>query len=147
MTYVPPKYEIVSTEELNEDTPRVNFAKVKERRLGLYFKFNSFVYLYGYPKTHYEFDDLDLQNDVTLIDLREYDGNEDIPFYLTGNEIRLVEITESNGVFVLSELLLIDTVDIEYWVIQGLETVFERMHDRYVMNRLIIEESDNFLSR
>ena len=147
MTYIPPKcrVDIICTEELNEDTPRLKFGKVTDRRLGLYFKFGGLVYLYGYPKTNYEFQDIDMEYEVVLLDLRKNDGENYIPLEIKDNQFKLVEIIESDGRFALSDLLIVDTVNVAYWVFQGLERVFERMHDRYLMNRALCEGVDDFL--
>jgi hypothetical protein len=144
--YIPPQYRIIVDDSMTPMLNSIEYSIVESRRIGLYFKLDKHVFLYEYldiDKSMYTKEDV--RNNVRLIDtVDDLDDDERI-MDVNSNQFKLVEIIEIDGKVVLSQLWVIDTVDVASWVVRGLEEVFMKVQEYWVINRVCIEEADHFL--
>jgi hypothetical protein len=139
-TFKAPDWKVVSDDVVNETTPNLVLKSVSKRSIGLCFRVDSMMYLYEYHDIEDELVIDDIPEKVRLVDLREYD--EDI-IYLQRDQFKLVEILKSNDFFYLSELLTNETVDVEHWIMKGIEKVLMQMFNHFYLRNTVLEECCN----
>ncbi|HBH48472.1 MAG TPA: hypothetical protein DDX98_07520 [Bacteroidales bacterium] len=139
-TFKGPDWKVVSADEVNKTSPFLFLKSVSKRSIGLCFRVDSMMYLYGYHDIEDELGIDDIPEKVDLLDLREYD--EDI-IYLQRDQFKLVEILESDENYYLSELLTNETVDVEHWIMKGIEKVLMEMFNHFYLRNTVLEECCN----
>jgi hypothetical protein len=140
-----PKFKLSNDEEQTSESPKLNLSKVTRRSKGLYFRFIDYVYLYEFSDEHKYIASSNFESSVKLVDVRYDKDNSNTALDVHDSEFKMVEIIEFNDTYILSELMLIDTVNVEYWVVKDLANVFVKFTEYFWLNRVILEEVDKFL--
>jgi hypothetical protein len=141
--YVPPRLKVICDENIGDDRPKINLINASNSSVGIYFIFADYAYLYEYIED--DIDEDDILKSVRLKDIRMIEGGDGLFLDIHRNEFKLVKIIEFEDKCIISQVLQMDTVDVEYWVIKGLGKVFSELYTYYRQHKVIIEEADHFL--
>lgn len=127
--YRPPKFDIVSREVINENTPSLNLGEVVESQLGICFKFNDYMYLYKFKGMNGEIDSEKIKFNVELTDVRKYDEK---ILSINTDEFIMVKIVKTKERYYLSRLFDSVSGSIDKWLVNGLDWLFYRMYEHYL---------------
>jgi hypothetical protein len=144
MSFITPKFGIFSKEQLSPTSPKLDLRKPASRSKGFYFKFLDYIYLYEILNDVRSVTSENIDNLVSLVDIRKVGNYDDTGLGLRGSEFKIVEIIKIDDFYVLSELMEIYAVNVEYWAQYNLPRVFEDFYEYFLRYRSIDDEEDNF---